>query len=420
MTDKNFYRAFEEKHRGTRELIKSRLKVYLPFVLPFKEIYDKCNVLDIGCGRGEWLELMGENEFSAIGVDFDDGMLEACKELALNAINKDALLALKKLPNESQVVVSGFHVAEHLPFKVLLDVVKESIRVLKPGGLLILETPNAENIYVGTLGFYTDPTHLRPIYSELLIFMMEYCGYNRNKILRLQEAPELHQRKITLSDVYGGASPDYAIIAQKEANQDILSLFDDAFTKDYGLSINSLCNRFEKQIEDNFISVETKTQNAETIAQYAVTKAQNAETRAQSAETMAQYAVTKAQISESALNAIYTSRSWKMTAPYRAIGNFLRGTKQKIKNTLKPYTAKCITFIKARPMLKKHTVATLNHFPKIETRLRSFYDGYYIRNNIKCSSSVNTKDTSSLPLTPEAVKIYIKLNRGFKNKKDPE
>jgi len=413
MTDKNFYRAFEEKHRGSRELIKSRLKTYLPFVLPFKDIYEECNMLDIGCGRGEWLELMSENGFIATGVDLDDGMLEACKELALNVINNDALLALKKLPNESQVVVSGFHVAEHLPFEVLLDVVKESIRVLKPGGLLILETPNAENIYVGTLGFYTDPTHIRPIYNELLIFMMEYCGYNRNKILRLQEAPELHKRKITLSDVYGGASPDYAVIAQKEANQDILSLFDDAFTKDYGLSINSLCNRFEKQIEGHFISVETRTQ-------YAVTKAQSAETRAQNAETTAQYAVTKAQRSESALNAIYTSRSWKMTAPYRAIGNFLRGTEQKIKNTLKPYTAQCITFIKARPMLKKYIVATLNHFPKIETRLRSFYDGYYIQNNIKSSSSVNTKDSNSLPLTPEAVKVYIKLNQGFKKKKGLE
>jgi len=421
MSTKDFYRAFEDKFRGPRELIKSRLEVYLPFVMPLKEIYDKCNVFDIGCGRGEWLELMTENGFNATGVDIDDGMLAACKELGLNAINKDALLALKELPNETQVVVSGFHIAEHLPFEILLEIVKEAKRVLKPGGLLILETPNPANISVGTNNFYLDPTHNRPIPLELLSFLTEFYGYRRTKALGLQHPKEFNDSTtISLQDIYKNSSPDSSVIAQKNAIQKTMALFDSAFKKNYGLTVEKLCSIFEENIINRLNSIELKSQSAETKAASAEERAACAETKAASAEERAACAETKAAFTEAALNAIYTSRSWKMTAPYRAIGNFLRGTEQKIKNTLKPYTAQCITFIKARPMLKKYIVATLNHFPKIETRLRSFYDGYYIQNNIKSSSSVNTKDSNSLPLTPEAVKVYIKLNQGFKKKKGLE
>ena len=389
MTDKNFYRAFEEKHRGSRELIKSRLKTYLPFVLPFKDIYEECNMLDIGCGRGEWLELMSENGFNATGVDLDNGMLEACKELGLNAINKDALLTLQELPDESLVIVSGFHIAEHLPFETLLEIVKEAKRVLKPAGLLILETPNAENIFVGTFGFYADPTHKKPIYNELLTFMTEYSGYKRNKILRLQEPSELHKRKITIFDIYGGASPDYAVVAQKDADLNLLSLFDNEFSKNYGLSINTLCNRFEEGITNRFDNIEAKAQSAEA----------------------------KAQSAEAALNAIYASRSWKITAPYRAIGDFTKDSRQKTKNALKPLAAKGVTFINAHPKLRKHTVMALHNFPKIETRLRRFYDGYYKNRNTRDVSSGVTINSDFLPMTAHSQRIFDKLKREIAQRK---
>ena len=137
-----FYRAFEERHRGSRESIKERLRTYLPFVTHCQELYEECAAVDIGCGRGEWLELLTENGFHVLGVDLDEGMLAACKERNLPAEKKDALLALQDLPSQSQVIVSGFHIAEHLPFNTLQEVIKESLRVLRQGGLLILETPN--------------------------------------------------------------------------------------------------------------------------------------------------------------------------------------------------------------------------------------------------------------------------------------
>jgi len=224
----NFYRAFQDRHRGSRELIKERLKVYLPFIEPFKNIYKKeeLKVLDLGCGRGEWIELVSENGFKALGVDIDDGMLQACKTLNLDVIHIDALEFLKKSPDDSFVVVSGFHIVEHLQFDVLQNLIKESLRVLKPGGLIILETPNPENIRVATVDFWVDPTHIRPMPPLLLSFLKEYYGFERTKTLRLQEDKNIKTLAyISLLQVLYSPSPDYAIIAQKHASTEITALF---------------------------------------------------------------------------------------------------------------------------------------------------------------------------------------------------
>ncbi|MGD0275346.1 MAG: hypothetical protein ABSB79_04695 [Syntrophales bacterium] len=141
MVDKiktNFYRAFEDRHRGSLELIKSRLRVYLPFVDPLCSFSAEVKAVDLGCGRGDWLELSQESGFDAQGVDLDDSMLVA-----------------------------------------------ETLRILIPGCLLILETPNPENIIVGTTNFYPDPTHQRSIPPLLLAFLPEHYEVERVKILRL-------------------------------------------------------------------------------------------------------------------------------------------------------------------------------------------------------------------------------------------
>ncbi len=127
----NFYRAFEDKHRGSRELIKSRLEIYLPFIEKIKEIQPKPKAIDLGCGRGEWLELLNENDCEAQGIDLDEGMLQACTQRGFDVQRQDALEALRNLDDASISVVSGFHIVEHLPFEVLQILVQESLRVLK-------------------------------------------------------------------------------------------------------------------------------------------------------------------------------------------------------------------------------------------------------------------------------------------------
>lgn len=251
----SFYSSFEGKHRGEREDIKKRLRTYLPFLAPFSSVKPEKEhiLLDLGCGRGEWLELVAEAGFIAKGADLDDGMLSYCKDFGLDVVNADAISFLKSYPDNSVDVISSFHVVEHIGFSNVQILIEESFRVLKTGGLLILETPNPENIVVASSSFYLDPTHIQPIPNQLLAFLTEYTGFSRTKVLRLQESKSLYEKEnIELIDVLAGVSPDYSIVAQKEADNGTMSLFDEAFAKEYGLSFNSLANKFDINLNARF------------------------------------------------------------------------------------------------------------------------------------------------------------------------
>jgi SAM-dependent methyltransferase len=257
----DFYRAFEDRHRGPRELILTRLKVYLDFVEPLKTLYTVTETLDLGCGRGEWLQLMQSNGFKAKGIDLDSGMLSACRELKLDVYQCDALNYLRGAATESLTVVSAFHLVEHISFDTLRELVEQAHRALKPGGLLILETPNSENLIVGTSSFYLDPTHQRPLPAQLLSFVVEYAGFGRVSTLYLQESPDLATaQKTTLIDVLNGVSPDYAVVAQKNAPADILALFDTPFNRSYGIRLDSLASSYDQQVELRVAQVEEKMQ----------------------------------------------------------------------------------------------------------------------------------------------------------------
>ncbi|WP_145562652.1 class I SAM-dependent methyltransferase [Yersinia canariae] len=247
----SFYSSFENKHRGSTDSIKKRLEVYIPFITPLLNIYSTPIAIDLGCGRGEWLSLVQDLGFDAHGVDLDEGMLSYCYDLNLNVENKDILSYLQTIPDESISVVSSFHVIEHIGFDNLKELVKEAFRVLKPGGLLIMETPNAENIIVGTNNFFLDPTHDKPIPSTLLTFLTEYIGFERSKILRLQENKQLYSpENITFLSVLNGVSPDYSVIAQKNAENSILGQFESEFSKEFGLSIDVLAEHYDNNINE--------------------------------------------------------------------------------------------------------------------------------------------------------------------------
>ncbi len=302
----NFYRAFEDKHRGSRDIIKTRLRAYLPFIQPLAHLHPGLAALDLGCGRGEWLELLQDHHIPAQGVDLDDGMLAACRERGFNVTNADAIAHLRAQPDHSLLFITGFHIAEHLPFEVLQTLFAQAHRALMPDGLLILETPNPENLVVGTASFYMDPTHQRPLPAQLLGFLAEHHGFARAKILRLQEEVRLLDgAQPSLYDVLGGVSPDYALIAQPSPQADEPPALTQAFAQESGVSLYALASGYDAQV----VKVEQQ-HNVQAQIQQTLAFAQ------QSAQRADQFAA--------ALQALHTSHSWRITRPLRWLAGLFR------------------------------------------------------------------------------------------------
>jgi len=181
--DDALYVALEDRFRGSREEIKDRFKIYLPYV----ETVRDGPVIDLGSGRGEWLELLREAGIAARGVEQNRISIERCRERGLEIVEDDAIAHLRALPDRSVAAVTGFHIIEHVPIDALITLLDEVKRVLRPGGLAIFETPNPENVLVGSNFFYLDPTHHHPLPSELMQFLFESRGFDRVEVVNLHQ-----------------------------------------------------------------------------------------------------------------------------------------------------------------------------------------------------------------------------------------
>lgn len=221
------------------------MEVYRPFLIALSESLPEGAAIDLGCGRGEWLELLASTNLIGEGVDTDASMVAEATGRGLRVKNLDALERLKLCQESSLALITAFHLVEHIPFSTLQEIISESYRCLAPGGLLFLETPNPENLRVSTLSFHLDPTHLKPLPPELLAFAVEYSGFERVKILRLNEDQALrHKKSLAFIDVINGVSPDYVVIAQKK-NECYSASMDEAFSTKGGLSLEELAYEYD-------------------------------------------------------------------------------------------------------------------------------------------------------------------------------
>lgn len=212
------YAALEDAFRGSSEAIRERLRFYLPYLRRVPLDLAPVPVVDVGCGRGEWLELLQDEGIAALGVDLNPVMVDRCREKGLHVVEGDATAYVRSLGPGNVGVITAFHLIEHLALEDLVRFLDAAYESLMPGGLLICETPNPENITVSAYSFYLDPTHRHPLPPPLARFLCEFRGFARVEVVRppnpngeTPEASTLHPRLRTLLF----KENDYAVIAQK-------------------------------------------------------------------------------------------------------------------------------------------------------------------------------------------------------------
>lgn len=214
-----FYVNFEDHFRGPRGAIREKVDVYLPLVRQSGAGTADRPILDLGCGRGEWLELLRDEGLVARGIDMNEAMAAQCRERGLDAKAADALQHLRSLGDETVGAVTGFHIIEHLPLAVLIELCAQSRRVLKPGGLVLFESPNCKNLVVGACNFYSDPTHQRPVFPETAAFLLQLPGFERVEIKYLSPAEgspfDTADRAQAILDNWFYGPRDFAVIGFK-------------------------------------------------------------------------------------------------------------------------------------------------------------------------------------------------------------
>jgi O-antigen chain-terminating methyltransferase len=210
------YALFEERFRGAPETIAAAQRSYLDLL---RELPGP--VLDVGCGRGEFLKLLAGEGIAARGVESNPVAVQLCRRDGLDVEEGDALALLARSPAGRLGAVVAFQVVEHWPPEAIFRFLQDGRRALAPGGVLLAETINTDSL--STLrAFYLDPTHVRPVPPEALRFLAEAAGFTDARVEyraplppteRLEERSD-NERKLNAL-LYG--PQDYALIARVAA-----------------------------------------------------------------------------------------------------------------------------------------------------------------------------------------------------------
>ncbi|MGB7761280.1 MAG: methyltransferase domain-containing protein [Bryobacteraceae bacterium] len=206
------YARFAESFRGSEERVRDAQRIY---VADFKGCG---NVLDIGCGRGEFLELMREAGVPARGIDSSIESVAACREKGLDAETADLFDYLRGLDEGQLDGIFCAQVVEHLPPERLPEMIRLAASRLDRHGIMVIETPNPECLAIFSTYFYLDPTHYRPVPAKLLSFYLSESGIGDLEVRRLEPAidslPALADLPRDFREVFFGGL-DYAIIGRK-------------------------------------------------------------------------------------------------------------------------------------------------------------------------------------------------------------
>ncbi|MCX6733864.1 MAG: class I SAM-dependent methyltransferase [Candidatus Peregrinibacteria bacterium] len=200
------YFKFENRFRGPESEIRQRIQKYI------KYFENRKNVLDVGCGRGEFLDLCKDNWIHAVGLDTNKQFCEYVASKGNEVVCEDAFQYLNKVEGESLDGVFAAHVLEHLTEKDLVRAISLFYEKLAPGSFCVIETPNAESLYGLSHWFYMDLTHRKPLHPLTLEFLFKEQGFSHVEILRVdyQDYEKMNDTEKLLM-----APADFAIIARK-------------------------------------------------------------------------------------------------------------------------------------------------------------------------------------------------------------
>ncbi len=397
--DDKFYTEFEKKFRGTEEDIKNRLKFYIPLLKVYAEAYpsSKPVALDIGCGRGEMLSIYTDLGFEAFGIDINKVVLEETRSKGFNVAYADALDFLKSQKQDTYDVISLIHVLEHLPFEYAFELHKEVLRVLKPGGAYILEFPFAESISIGTIDFWLDPTHLKPIHPDMVEFVLKYIGFEKVDYFGLN-AVYKPLNEMNLEDIRSWyVAPNVSIIGLKNTQNaffmekasesidylnknsshrigDVLKAVDKNINERFYRKINEVMeivnthhnwlhsndNRF-KNLEDAYMDMQQKIMDVENQLQ---------------ALNILQAQMQVIEILKGQINMITSSKPWKF---YSFIGKLKKKLLGKEGNQFffRKILVSIINIIYSNPRLKSFAKKILKKYPNLENGLKKVYTSNY-------------------------------------------
>ncbi len=206
------YARFAEAFRGSEERVRDAQRIYL-------DDFKRCaNVLDIGCGRGEFLELMRDAGVTARGIDSSPESIALCREKGLSAEIADLFEYLRAIDDGDLDGIFCSQVVEHLPPERLPEMIRLAAAKLERGGVIAIETPNPDCLAIFSTYFYLDPTHYRPVPAKLLEFYLREFGIGDLQLRRLEPAadsmPSLAELPPAFREAFFGGL-DYAIVGKK-------------------------------------------------------------------------------------------------------------------------------------------------------------------------------------------------------------
>ena len=198
------YIGFEDRFRGSESEIRNRLKDFVPYFT------GQSNVLDVGCGRGEFLQLLRDAGVSAKGIDLNSEMIEICRSRGFDAESRDAVGFLQTVPDESLGGLVAVQVIEHLDPGYLTAMLGLAFDKLRPGARIILETINPTCWVAFFESFIRDLSHVKPIHPETLQYLLQASGFSNVEIVyRAPIEPAGRLKKVRpLPEHFGDAAPD--------------------------------------------------------------------------------------------------------------------------------------------------------------------------------------------------------------------